>query len=559
MLLIQLSFISSSFGELPSVPEKFYIHIDKPIYLTGETIWYKIYNSNFQASTDHSKIVYINLHDKNGRLLLQQKLKLDEGRSFGSLDIPISWKEDYYYLTCFTKWNLQFGAKGLAIKRIPIYNPFENQLAEKKDDLDANVEFQEEHLIDISKQENIILELNKESFTRREKASLSISTPERLVGNFSISIHSMNGFNFHEYSIFHNHTELLKSSAHYAIEVQDSKEKELTIEGQALDPVSGNPVISDVLSVYKVGSEKFYRTLSKEGIVRARIDNFNKKSTFQLFNMNPYQPSTPIFNLKLAGEKLMGLENEYSTPPRNERINNYLTNSRLSKKVYEIFEERTLDSLQGKHFIPIPFKADKVYQMEKYQSMKTLEEFLREIVIYVNIIKKDKSIIVRLKNTQTQHPFMEKPWYLVDGYLTRDEKLVLDIPFKNLSRVEIFNTNNSILGQLETVMIRSGMIAVYTDNYYLKDQLETSNNIFDFQGYSISRDFVGVEKISSSEARESPDFSSLLYWNPNVELKGKNTVEFVTSDLLGNFIIRVEGITDDGQRLSGSYVFSVRN
>ena len=165
----------------------------------------------------------------------------------------------------------------------------------------------------------------------------------------------------------------------------------------------------------------------------------------------------------------MGLENEYSPPQRNESINNYLTNSRLSRKVHEIFEGRTLDSLQGKQFIPIPFKADKVYQMEKYQSMKTLEEFLKEIVIFSHVKEVDGKITVRLKNTETQLFFMEKPWYLVDGYLTRDEQLVLDIPFKYLTKVEIFNTNKSILGLLETVMIRSGLIAVYTDNYYLRN------------------------------------------------------------------------------------------
>ncbi len=559
ILLIQLLFMSYSYGEQSSVTEKFYIHIDKPIYLTGETFWYKVYNTNFQESSDHSKIVYINFHDKNGQLLLQQKLKLDDGRSFGSLDIPISWKEDYYYLTCFTKWNLQFGATGLAIKRIPIYNPFENRIAEKKDAHSADMKSQAENFIDISKQDNLVLELDKESFARREKVSLNISTPGRISGNFSISIHSMNGFNFHEYSIIHKNTELLKSSVHYAIEAQDFKEKDLTIEGWAMDPDSGNPVISALLSVYKVGSEKFYRTISKEGIVRARIDDFNEKTTFQLFNMNPYQPSTPNFNLKFAGEKLMGLENEYSPPPRNERINNYLTNSHLSRKIHEIFEERTLDSLQGKQFVPIPFTADKVYQMEKYQSMKTLEEFLREIVISVDFIKTDGNTTVRLKNKQTQYFFMEKPWYLVDGYLTRDEELVLSIPFKNLSRVEIFNTNKSILGQLETVMIRSGMIAVYTDNFYLKNIIEEEDNIFEFKGFSISKDFVGIAQLPSSEARENPNFNSLLYWNPNVELSNNSQIDFVTSDLLGNFIIRVEGITESGQRLSASQTFSVNN
>lgn len=558
LLFLQIFLLSRSYAEIET-SEKFYLHFDRPFYLTGETIWYKLYNTNYQDHPDHSEIIYVNVHEKNGNLLLQQKLRFNEGKACGSIDIPLSWNEDYYYLTCFTKWNLQFGAEGLAIKRIPIYNPFETQLTKKKDDHDADLKLPLENFIDTSKQDNLILNLNKESFSRREKVSLNISSPEKLNGNLSISIHSMNGFNFHEYSIIHDHTELLKSFAHYAIEAQDFKEKVLTIEGWAMDSDSGNPVISDVLSVYKVGSEQFYRTSSKGGDIRATIDDFKEKATFQLFNMNPYHSQTPDFNLKLAGDKLMGLENEYSPPLRNEGINNYLSNSQLTRKVHEIFEERTLDSLQGRQFVPIPFKADKVYQMEKYQSMKTLEEFLREIVIYVDFTKKDDNTTLRLKNKQTQHFFMEKPWYLVDGYLTRDEDMVLSIPFKNLRRVEIFNTNNSILGQLEVVMIRSGMIAVYTDNYFLRDIIKEKENFFDFMGFSKSKDFVGIAQIPSSEARENPNFESLLYWNPNVDLNNNSKIDFVTSDLLGNFIIQVECITESGQRLYGSQIFSVNN
>lgn len=544
--LILISIVYTSYAQINS-PEKIHLHIDRPFYLIGETIWYKLYTINYHEQSDHSEIVYVNVHEKNGSLLIQQKLRLTEGKANGSIDIPLSWNEDFYYITCFTKWNLQFGNEGLSIHEIPVYNFSENE------ESSSVIAMDQVDSIEIQHQENIKLDLTKKSYHRREKAIVKITNPDGLPGNCSVSIYSLVSLNDHKRNI------VFDSSVSYEVEAQDSKEKELTIEGRAMDPDSGNPVISALLSVYKVGSEKFYRTTSKEGIVRARIDDFNEKATFQLFNMNPYQPSTPDFKLKLTGEKLMGLENKYSPPPRNERINNYLTNSRLSRKIHEIFEERTLDSLQGKQFVPIPFKADKVYQMEKYQSMKTLEEFLREIVIYVDFIKKDGNTTVRLKNKQTQHYFMEKPWYLVDGYLTGDEELVLSIPFKNLSRIEIFNTNNSILGQLETVMIRSGMIAVYTDNFYLKNITEEGDNIFEFKGFSISKDFVGIAQLPSSEARENPNFNSLLYWNPNVELSNNSQMNFVTSDLLGNFIIRVEGITESGQRLSGSQTFSVNN
>jgi hypothetical protein len=253
----------------------------------------------------------------------------------------------------------------------------------------------------------------------------------------------------------------------------------------------------------------------------------------------------------------LGMDQEQATPPRNNAINDYLKNVRLNKKIHEIFEERTMDSLLNKQHVSFPFEGDKVYKMEKFKSMKTLEEFIREIVIYAELSKKDDKTTVRLKNTETQRFFMEKPWYMVDGYLTRDEEAVLNIPFKNLTRVELFITNNSILSQLETVMVRSGLIVVYTDNYYLKDQIEAQKNIFTFDGFRQSELFEGINPANRDEARENPDFESLIYWNPDVKLTDATTLQFVTSDLLGAFVIEVKGISDDGQLLSGSHVFSV--
>ena len=78
ILIVKLCICFVSYAQV-NAPEKIHLHIDKPIYLTGETIWYKIYNSNYREHSDHSGVVYINLHDKNGVLLLQQKLKLDDG------------------------------------------------------------------------------------------------------------------------------------------------------------------------------------------------------------------------------------------------------------------------------------------------------------------------------------------------------------------------------------------------------------------------------------------------------------------------------------------------
>jgi hypothetical protein len=163
---------------------------------------------------------------------------------------------------------------------------------------------------------------------------------------------------------------------------------------------------------------------------------------------------------------------------------------------------------------------------------------------------------LRLKNSETQRFFMEKPWYLVDGFLTRDEAEVLKIPFKNLRRVEIFNTNRSILNQLDPVMIRAGMIAVYTDNHLFGEELSQSNAIT-LKGYSKKISFEGSKIAPPAIARENPDFSSVLYWNPDISLTSEVNLEFITSDLMGEYVIEVQGFSFTGEKIFGTETFEV--
>jgi len=61
--------------------------------------------------------------------------------------------------------------------------------------------------------------------------------------------------------------------------------------------------------------------------------------------------------------------------------------------------------------------------------------------------------------------------------------------------------------------------------------------------------------------RNIPLFKQLLYWNPNVEINGTDNtdIEFYTSDNIANYIIKVEGISDDGTPISLSTGFKVNN
>jgi hypothetical protein len=522
------------------IPEIFWMHFDKQFYLTGETAWYTVYNTNHHELQDHSAIVYINFHDKEGSLLDQQKLELVNGLAEGAFNIPVSWQEDYYYISCFTSWNLRFQDQNIFVAKIRVYNSF---LAGP-----INLpENSEEKLQKETISKNIDISLDKTTYSNREKVKLTLASS--LKGKCSMSIISLESIEEHTTTSEEN-----LSGGYKSVPVKE-KEKQLKLEGLAVDPVTQLPIQSDVLCLYQTGSNQFTRLSSSNSAINTKLPPFHGNVIYQIFNMNPFQTELIDFKLKVYGEKLLNLPSNNESPPRTTAIRKYIKNAQLRTKISEIFTEHNRDSLQGKQLIPISLKADKVYDMSKFQALKTLEDFLREIVLNADL-SSDKGVTsVKLKNMETKNYFMDNPWYLVDGYLYRDQEQVMKIPFKNLVRVEIFNTNKSILSQLDPVMIRSGMIAIYTDNFSFKNQVPNQNMV-NFQGFATPKKFEGARFISKNEARENPELSPLLYWNGN--LQSNNRIEFITSDLQGDFLIEVQGYSEKGQRLFGTQKFTVK-
>ena len=74
--------------------EKVYLHFDNTGYYMGETIWFTAYvvNGLLNRATDMSKVLYVELLSPEGRVLEQQKLKIEQGRASGSISLSGSSK-----------------------------------------------------------------------------------------------------------------------------------------------------------------------------------------------------------------------------------------------------------------------------------------------------------------------------------------------------------------------------------------------------------------------------------------------------------------------------------
>jgi hypothetical protein len=105
--------------------EKIYVHTDKNFYLTGEILWFKIYNTD--GSTNKmiglSKVAYVEILDNKHIAVLQVKIALNQGTGTGSFYIPFSVTNGNYQLRAYTSWMKNFDADYFFEKQITIVNP----------------------------------------------------------------------------------------------------------------------------------------------------------------------------------------------------------------------------------------------------------------------------------------------------------------------------------------------------------------------------------------------------------------------------------------------------
>ncbi len=104
--------------------EKLFVHTDKSFYLAGEICWFKIYNTDAFSNKPLaiSKIVYLELLDKNNKPVLQSKVAMKDADGDGSLLLPATLSSGKYLLRAYTSWMKNFDAGYFFQKNITVVN-----------------------------------------------------------------------------------------------------------------------------------------------------------------------------------------------------------------------------------------------------------------------------------------------------------------------------------------------------------------------------------------------------------------------------------------------------
>jgi TonB-dependent SusC/RagA subfamily outer membrane receptor len=102
--------------------EKTFLHTDKDIFSTGETIWYSAYVliGPFHQYSTGSKVIHVDLIGSDGEILISQTHELTRGRAAGSLQIPKNILPGNYQLRSYTQWMRNFDFDFFFIKKLKI-------------------------------------------------------------------------------------------------------------------------------------------------------------------------------------------------------------------------------------------------------------------------------------------------------------------------------------------------------------------------------------------------------------------------------------------------------
>ena len=108
--------------------QKVFLMTDKVHYKPGETIWFRafVHDASNQPAPGESNELFVLLYDKNGKVILQDIFKLNNGSTSGDLLIPENLVADNYFLVSYTSATLS--PEEIACNTLKIDPYYSNQM-----------------------------------------------------------------------------------------------------------------------------------------------------------------------------------------------------------------------------------------------------------------------------------------------------------------------------------------------------------------------------------------------------------------------------------------------
>lgn len=553
---------AQNMAEEEFVTERILLQTDRPMYVSGEVIWFKVlaFEADGQRLSDFSQVAYLELISREGHPISRVKVLLDRGQGPGALELPDGLPSGNYTLRVYTQAMRNAGVEQFCQHQIIILNP--QQPLVRADGAEQTTIFspKAEHIaLAPERQLKVDTKISGEQFGQRELVTIEVITTDAAGKAVSADVSlAVAREAIHRAALFQpNAVQRPQDSSAPPTNVRFRPENRgLQLQGKVVDErTQAGAENIEVVLAFPGKTALVYGTLTSAdgsfnfllprlyGLRQAVLQIHSQESLPLVIELD--DPFHPVAQETPAPFRL--------DPEWEPLANELLVNAQL-KNAYQAFEAAPVYTTSN-DFENVPFfgRPDVQYLLDDYTRFP-LPEFFFEVVHEVWV--KGKYGEERVEVTHTEQELFEElpPLLLVDGVPVFDQSVFLKI-------------NNKLIASTEIVVDPFWLNPSNYKGIIQLTSFEGDARCFKLPENAIRRSFLTFlpqrefSRMDHSTAADErlPDFANTLYWNPSIRTdeNGKATVQFYTSDATGSFGISAEGVSGHGLMGSGSGQFEV--
>lgn len=589
--------------------EEVYTQTDRQLYFTGEEVFVRVnkFNKLSRTQGDVSKVAYIDLFDSDNNPQVQLMVSMDAFSGSASFRLPDSLSTGNYYLRAYTSWMRNYPSSLYSYKLISVINPFKDFLTDvdlegsprstnvvSSDSLyssDVNSEGSlslDEDLPRVSNYDGIVItdadkkltidvKVDKTGYSKREKVKVDIRVFDEdgnpVESDLSVSVAK---------SFLVNQ----KASTSQYREIQTPSDPELSNRPMMKDMLEYIDYIDDqgiIDDNYNISTSKYLpefeghllsgtimnkqtreplrnQNLLMSFVGRSALCRFSKTDSSGHFNFIVNEKGLQdlvIYPLDYSYGYTVELENPFDMnfydvkaplfvidSTKLDQVNDAIIGMQI-KNIYDNYTQNENNDIKKEdeaYFYGQP--VDQI-MLSDYIELSTFSELLKEIVPNVWTQRRGGKATMRIFNGNPTSEFTTNPLVLIDGIPISNLESLLNAPASEIERIDIYNkryyiADIEIEGIIHVISKKGDMSIVEFDKSVFRQGFESLyvNRDFSFPRYADPQSF----------SARIPDYRNTLYWNPSVvtDNQGEAKVEFYTSDENCEYVIAVEGFTNNG-------------
>jgi len=546
----QLPPLSPLLSELNRYREKVFVVTDKPYYYPGEIIWTKAFLNQLDSTKKDSlsRVLYLELINKQSQVWARQVLSLDSGRLAGSIILPDDLPSGNYILRAYTRFMYNFGTNHFFYKSIPVLNLTERALPFS--DTAAPVS------------EGYVIQTNLNSYGLRQRVDVTLQNLPQ--GNYAIAVTDLTQVaRIPEATIRQN----------WYLDKSIDKEPPVSID-QIVE--KGVRFTGQFVSEYKTGKQVTL-SLMREDMSEALEFLTDEKGWFQVNGLKFYDSITYFYKAKRGkkGSEFYGriqLEKE-TDDVLNLIVPGYWFNTESAQSTQRMLADY-LAPPEVKMLEEVEVRANRFENSQQKGIRGGADKIVKAegLLNFGNLLLSLQGKIPGLLINCASNP-CEIRFSRAGSISTSTEPLVLinDVPvggsaatvLQNLDinmvdRIEVSRKMNVLYGEQG----RNGIIAVYLKEGFNRfSRPEDTTPTIELRGFNRPLTFVSPDYKSIVQDQTVSDYRSTLYWNPELKYEGPKGygATFFTSDMPGNYRIVLQGVTNQNQPVYLEKIISVSN